>query len=163
MCFKQSHLQVTRIDTEHRKAYLDNGSVVGYSKCLLAPGGKPKTLPVLEQASSVDPEVKRRWMVFRGLEDFEYLVQVMKNVRSVAVVGGGFLGSELACALGKAGSALGVNVCQIFKEEGNLRSVLPGYLSEWSTSKVEECGVTVLPKKEVRSFVYYGLQNGLPG
>ena len=37
------------------------------------------------------------------VEDFKHLDKVTKEASSVAVVGGGFLGSELACALGKRG------------------------------------------------------------
>ena len=36
--------------------------------------------------------------------DFKDLDDAMKEAKSVAVVGGGFLGSELACALGHRGS-----------------------------------------------------------
>ena len=37
------------------------------------------------------------------IDDFKRLDEVTQNVKSVAIVGGGFLGSELACALGKKG------------------------------------------------------------
>lgn len=36
--------------------------------------------------------------------DFKDLDDAIKEAKSVAVVGGGFLGSELACALGHRGS-----------------------------------------------------------
>ncbi len=42
-------LQVVRIDASKREAHLDNGSVVSYDKCLVATGGKPKALPVLDR------------------------------------------------------------------------------------------------------------------
>ena len=35
--------------------------------------------------------------------DFKALDKVTQTAKSVAVVGGGFLGSELACALGRRG------------------------------------------------------------
>ncbi len=38
-----------RIDASKREAHLDNGSVVSYDKCLVATGGKPKALPVLDR------------------------------------------------------------------------------------------------------------------
>lgn len=35
------------------------------------------------------------------IEDFKTLDKVARNISSVAIIGGGFLGSELACALGR--------------------------------------------------------------
>lgn len=37
------------------------------------------------------------------IKDFHKLDEITRNVGSIAIVGGGFLGSELACALGKRG------------------------------------------------------------
>ena len=37
------------------------------------------------------------------INDFKKLESATDNAQAVAVVGGGFLGSELACALGKKG------------------------------------------------------------
>lgn len=37
------------------------------------------------------------------IEDFKRLDSITQSAQSIAIVGGGFLGSELACALGKRG------------------------------------------------------------
>lgn len=37
------------------------------------------------------------------IEDFQNLEAISRKVKSITIVGGGFLGSELACALGKRG------------------------------------------------------------
>ena len=55
--------------------------------------------------------------------------------RSVTVFGGGFLGSELACALGFRGKQSKLEVVQAFQEEGNMGKVLPDYLSQWTKDK----------------------------
>ena len=55
--------------------------------------------------------------------------------RSVTVFGGGFLGSELACALGFRGKQNKLEVIQAFQEDGNMGKVLPDYLSQWTTDK----------------------------
>lgn len=62
----------------------------------------------------------------------------MNGAKSVAIVGGGFLGSELACALAKRGKATGLKVTQVFADIGNMGMVLPEYLSRWTTRKIEE-------------------------
>jgi len=69
----------------------------------------------------------------------------------VVVIGGGFLGSELAVAMGDAArkSENKFTVEQIIKEEGNLGFILPDYLSRWTKGKVEECGVSVTSNARV--------------
>jgi len=73
------------------------------------------------------------------------LDDITDNVESVTIVGGGFLGSELACSLGFKGKVNNFKVNQIFKESGNMAKVLPEYLTKWTTKKVEKEGVNVIP------------------
>ena len=40
------------------------------------------------------------------------------KAKSVLVIGGGFLGSEIACALGKKSLSNGMKVTQVFPESG---------------------------------------------
>ena len=73
-------------------------------------------------------------------------------VRSITIFGGGFLGSELAVALGNRGRQTGgLEVVQAYQEAGNMGKVLPDYLSDWTTDKVRSEGVTVLPNTRVKS------------
>ena len=73
-------------------------------------------------------------------------------VRSITIFGGGFLGSELAVALGHRGRQTGgLEVVQAYQEAGNMGKVLPDYLSDWTTDKVRSEGVTVLPNTRVKS------------
>lgn len=40
---------------------------------------------------------------FLQIEDFRSLEKISREVKSITIIGGGFLGSELACALGRKG------------------------------------------------------------
>ena len=73
------------------------------------------------------------------------------DVRSITIFGGGFLGSELAVALGNRGRKSDFQVIQAYQEAGNMGKVLPDYLSEWTTDKVRSEGVTVLPNTTVKA------------
>lgn len=42
------------------------------------------------------------------IEDFRTLEKISREVKSITIIGGGFLGSELACALGRKGEYWGV-------------------------------------------------------
>lgn len=134
--------RVVKLDAANHTAYLDDGQKVKYDKCLLATGGTPKNLKEIEAAGE---EVKRRVTLYRRVEDFQKLDDVARRVKSIAIVGGGFLGSELACALGRRGRDIGLEVTQIFPESGNMGKVLPQYLSNWTTEKVRKEGVKVVP------------------
>lgn len=65
-------------------------------KVLLATGGEPKRLPMQDKNN-------KNITTFRSIEDFKKLEQLAKNGAHIAVVGGGFLGSELAVALAHRG------------------------------------------------------------
>lgn len=131
--------KVVRVDSKAQTIFLENGQSVEYEKCLLATGGKPKSLPVLDRAS---PAVKERLIYYRTANDFLRLSELTKTAKSVTIVGGGFLGSELACALGRRARILkqSLKLNQIYPESGNVGKVLPEYLSKWTTQRVRAEG-----------------------
>lgn len=91
---------VKRIDVENRIAILEDGTEIKYRECLIATGSSPKNLPVFKNATA---KVKERVSLFKTMEDYVNLRKCIDQSKSVAVIGGGFLGSELACALTKYG------------------------------------------------------------
>lgn len=131
---------VKRLSVDERKAILDDGTEIQYGKCLIATGSVPKTLEIFSNASA---EVQKKVSVFKTIADYEKLSGQLKSMKSVAVIGGGFLGSEMACALAKYGGKGSVAVHQVFREKGNMGKVLPKYLSNWTTERVQEEGVQV--------------------
>jgi len=139
--------RVVRLDTEKQVAYLSDGAEIKYGKCLLATGGSPKTLPVL---SNLPAAVEEKVTRFRKVEDFHNLDKVLQSSKSVTIFGGGFLGSELACALGQRSKLGLLEVNQAYQEAGNMAKVLPEYLSEWTTEKVKSEGVNVLPNSRIK-------------
>ncbi|XP_065885748.1 apoptosis-inducing factor 1, mitochondrial-like [Dysidea avara] len=140
--------QVTTIDPSNRNITLSNGAVIKYDKCLIATGGKPKTLPMFSEGSD---KLKSKVSVYRNINDYLQLDDVAMQKKSVLVVGGGFLGSELAVGLASRGKPNNLQITQVFPEVGNLGLVLPAELSKWTTDKVRKEGVTVLPGVVVSS------------
>ena len=63
----------------------------------MATGGEPKKLPGQSEKSD-------KITTFRTVSDFKKLDQIAKDGAHIAVIGGGFLGSELAVALAKRGN-----------------------------------------------------------
>lgn len=73
-----------------------------YIQVLLATGGEPKKLP------NQGPD-NEHVTTYRTIDDFKKLDKIAKNGAHIAVVGGGFLGSELAVALATRGR--GGSIC----------------------------------------------------
>ncbi|XP_060769395.1 apoptosis-inducing factor 1, mitochondrial isoform X3 [Neoarius graeffei] len=143
--------RVVQMDVREDKVKLSDGAEISYDKCLIATGGIPRNLQVIERASE---EVKNRTTLFRKVEDFKALEKVSRELKSITIIGGGFLGSELACALGRRSHDLGLEVIQLFPEKGNMGKVLPKYLSNWTTDKVKREGVQVLTEAVVKNVSY---------
>ncbi|KAM8742342.1 apoptosis-inducing factor 1, mitochondrial isoform 4-T4 [Acanthopagrus schlegelii] len=140
--------KVVHMDVRGNKVKLDDETEISYDKCLIATGGVPRNLQVIERAGD---EVMKRTTLFRKIEDFKALDKVSRNIQSVTIIGGGFLGSELACALGRRSNESGLEVIQMFPEKGNMGKVLPEYLSNWTTAKVKREGVKVISEALVKS------------
>ncbi|CAH3176741.1 unnamed protein product [Porites lobata] len=137
--------KVVGINSKEQKVKLDDGAEIRYDKLLLAPGGIPRNLPIFENSGD---EVKKRITLFRKIVDFKDLDDAIKEAKSVAVVGGGFLGSELACALGHRGSKkTGLNVLQIFPYGPRGQQMVKGFLSDFPYIFIE--GVSVIPNSTV--------------
>ncbi|KAM6354320.1 apoptosis-inducing factor 1, mitochondrial isoform 2-T2 [Alca torda] len=140
--------KVVHMDVRGNTVKLNDGTQISYDKCLIATGGSPRNLPAIERAGK---DVQQRLTLFRKIEDFKSLEKISREVKSITIIGGGFLGSELACALGRRARTRGLEVIQLFPENGNMGKVLPEYLSNWTTEKVRKEGVNVMPNAVVKS------------
>ncbi|KAI9013999.1 apoptosis-inducing factor, mitochondrion-associated, C-term-domain-containing protein [Phycomyces nitens] len=134
--------RVAKLNVDKRTVTLDDGSEIYYNKVLLATGGTPKKFPGVQDANVTS---------FRSIDDFKLLESKAKDGAHIAVVGGGFLGSELAVALAHRAEKQNIKVTQVFPEEGNMANVFPTYLTKWTTSKVRDLGVDVKSNKAIKS------------
>ena len=84
-------------------------------------GGTPRNLDVLKSNTDLNEKIT----LFRKVEDFFKLNEITQKIKSISIIGGGFLGSELACALGSRGRDpnYDLKVTQIYRENGNMAKV----------------------------------------
>ncbi|HET7752372.1 MAG TPA: FAD-dependent oxidoreductase [Anaeromyxobacteraceae bacterium] len=106
-------VRVASIDRSAKRVVLDGGESIGYERLLLATGVTPRRLPFGEGV-----------VYYRTIEDFRR-VQSLPVGKHVAVVGGGFIGSEMAASLTTAG----YRVTLVFPEEGIGARLFPRDLS----------------------------------
>jgi 3-phenylpropionate/trans-cinnamate dioxygenase ferredoxin reductase subunit len=123
---------VARLDTGKRVAVLADGRELPYDKCLLATGGRARQI---DQAPC-GPRI----VSLRTLDDAMRLRGLIAQSRSVAVIGGGFLGLEFAASASRRG--LRVTVF----EQGAclLPRALPAVFAEKLRAKHEAQGVRIV-------------------
>lgn len=147
---------VDKLNVAEQKVVLDDGTEITYEKCLLATGSTPKSLDIFDHSPA---NIKDKIFSFKSIKDFEKLKGRIEKSKNVAIIGSGFLGSELACALAHYGQQGRLNVFQLFHESGNMGKVLPAYLSKWTTDRIRDVGVEVMPDTQVSNVeVYEGNQ-----
>lgn len=145
------NIRLTHLDADKKTAHLENGQQIKYEKCLLAPGGRPKTLPELERSPN---KVKERILYFRTADDFLKLEKISETAKSIVIIGGGFLGTELACALANRTPDDNLPkdqvIYQLYPETGVLGRILPAHLSQFISLKVQAEGAKLLPNVAVK-------------
>lgn len=129
--------RITRLDRETRAATDAHGVVYTYDKLLLATGASPRKL------DDASPQV----IYFRTLGDYRKLREQAARGRRFAVVGGGFIGSEIAAALAGAGK----EVTLFFPEAGIGAGVFPEDHARFLNDYYRERGVDVRAGAEVAS------------
>ena len=83
------------LDPVERRVTDDHGATYRYEKLLLATGGAPRRLPRAADSDSI--------LYYRTLDDYQRLRALVDQRQRFAVVGGGFIGSEIAAALAMNG------------------------------------------------------------
>ena len=120
-----------QLDPENKRVTDDQGTVYGYDKLLLATGGTPRRLPFGD----------KQIIYFRTLDDYERLRTLTAEGQRFAVIGGGFIGSEVAAALAMNGKA----VVMAFPAEGIGSRMFPPDLAKFLNDFYRQKGVEVLP------------------
>lgn len=129
---------VVGLDPEAREVSDDSGQTYRYQKLLLATGGSPRELPFA--GGNV--------IYYRTFRDFKRLRALTDEKQRFAVVGGGFIGSELAAALASQGK----QVTMVFPEPAVGAGRFPDALGEYLNDYYEEQGVRILAGESVVGF-----------
>jgi NADPH-dependent 2,4-dienoyl-CoA reductase/sulfur reductase-like enzyme len=130
------------LDLKHKRVVDDRGTEYGFDKLLLATGVTPRRLPV-----------GGHWITYyRTLKDYQRLRQEAARGQRFAVIGGGFIGSEIAAALAMNGK----EVVMILPEAGIGSRLFPSDLAGFLNDYYREHGVEVLTHSRVSDVVRRG-------
>jgi 3-phenylpropionate/trans-cinnamate dioxygenase ferredoxin reductase component len=122
--------RIVSLDPTAHEARDDQGETYRYERLLLATGGQPRRLP-----GGGDDEV----VYFRTLDDFRRLRSLADGHGSFVVIGGGFIGSEIAAAL----VTNGCTVTMVFPEDGIGARIFPPTVSAALNDYYRDRGVDV--------------------
>jgi 3-phenylpropionate/trans-cinnamate dioxygenase ferredoxin reductase component len=126
--------RIVSVDLAGHTALNDAGEKYSWEKLLLATGARPRQIPGAEGVV---------W--FRTLEDYRRMREVAVDGAHIVVIGGGFIGSELAASLADNGC----RVTMLFPEPGVGDRLFPADLSASVTDYYREKGIEVLTGEKV--------------
>jgi NADPH-dependent 2,4-dienoyl-CoA reductase/sulfur reductase-like enzyme len=122
---------VRQLDPRAKRVTDDQGTVYGYGKLLLATGGTPRRFPFGGE----------QVIYFRTLDDYKGLRALTETGQHFAVIGGGFVGSEIAAAL----AINGRKVTMVFPDAAIGSRMFPADLSRFLNDFYRQKGVEVIP------------------
>jgi len=128
---------ITQLDTKNKSVCDDQGNEFTYGKLLLATGGSPVYLPF----------AKDDIIYYRDFQDYLRLRALTEQGNHFLVIGGGFVGSEIAAAL----NMIGKKATMIFPEEAIGASIYPSELAYYLNDYYRQKGVDVLTNDSVVS------------
>jgi len=124
--YRENEIEILRnykaveIDIQGRRVIFAHGGVINFDKLLLATGSIPRTPSI--QGVNVPG-----FFLLRSLSDAESILQALKKIKKIVVIGAGFIGLEVASAL--RSRDLMVNV--VSPEEIPMTNVFGDRIGQW--------------------------------
>lgn len=127
--------RITFLQLDPKQVTVEHGEVYTFDKLLLATGGTPRELPF--GGDSI--------IYYRTLDSYERLRGLANAHDRFVVIGGGFIGSEVAAALAMNDR----QVTMLFPEGGICERIFPPEMVKFLNDYYREKGVEVLPGMQV--------------
>ena len=127
--------KITQLDMHKKNARDEKGNEYTFNKLLLATGGSPKHLPFGGEDI----------IYFRSFQDYQQLRALSERGENFLVIGGGFIGSEIAAAL----TMVGKKVTLVFPDEAIGASIYPNELAHYLNDYYRQKGVEVVTNDSV--------------
>jgi len=129
--------KATQLDPNKKTVRDDQGDEYTYDKLLIATGGSPNHLPLENEDITY----------YRSFQDYKHLRAMTEQGDHFVVIGGSFIGSELAAAL----TIVGKKVTMIFPGEAISENIFPSDLALFINDYYRQKGVEVLTGDTVAS------------
>ncbi len=134
--------KATAIDREEKTVTLDSGEAIGYEKLLLTTGSVPLIPPI----PGVDME--NVFSIKKDVAYLDHLLDVLKKSKDVVIIGGGFIGMEMADECRKLNSA---NITVVEMLSHCLFMVFDEDICVRTEEELAEAGITIRTSQQVKS------------
>lgn len=122
--------EVFSLDVHGHSALLTNGKTIAWEHCVIATGGKARTIAGL-------PPGTAHIHYLRTIADALRLRKEMRQCRSVLIIGGGFLGLEVA----STARSMGLSATVLESGDRVLGRAVPPDMSSWLHQSITAAGV----------------------
>lgn len=122
--------KAVQLDPANKSVVDEQDDEYTYDKLLLATGGTPNHLPF----------GNGNIIYYRNFQDYQQLRSMSENSNQFVVIGGSFIGSEIAAAL----TIVGKKVTMIFPGNGISENIFPADLSHFLVDYYREKGVDIV-------------------
>lgn len=129
--------KVSQLDPKKKCVRDDGGDEYTYDKLLIATGGLPNHLPF----------GNGNIIYYRNFQDYKHLRNLTENGNHFVVIGGSFIGSEIAAAL----TIVGKKVTMVFPGEAISANIFPSDLAHFLNDYYRGKGVEVVTGDSVAS------------
>jgi 3-phenylpropionate/trans-cinnamate dioxygenase ferredoxin reductase subunit len=133
------------IDRANKNVQLADGEAVGYAKLLLATGREPRRL-------RLDDAIAERVLYLRDLADADRLRKALRRDARIAIVGGGFIGLEVAASA----AALGCRPLVIELAPRLLSRMVPAAIAAFLHTRHTVAGVEILLEARLQGIALAG-------
>ena len=96
--------KITNVDFEKNKIISDNGEVYNYNKLLIATGSKNRQIKIDNTVNNIENDI----IYLRDIKDSKKIRNRLKFSNELIIVGGGFIGLEIASAASQLGKKVSV-------------------------------------------------------
>ncbi len=130
--------KAVRVDAGESFVLDEDGNRYDYSKLLIATGGRPREIPKAGKAVHY----------YRTVEDYLELTAALAKTGDFLIVGGGFIGAELAAGIAHHGKKVSI----LMRGDKLLSNVFPADLSAFVTDFYRQKGVILITGEDPLSF-----------
>jgi 3-phenylpropionate/trans-cinnamate dioxygenase ferredoxin reductase subunit len=127
--------KIVSLNADEKSVQDDQGNDYHGEVLLLATGGRPRRLDFGGEAI----------LYFRTLEDYRRLEEMSAVGQNFSVIGGGFIGAEVAAALAMNGK----KVSMLFPDDGIGGRIYPHDLSQFITAYFRKKGIDIFPGVQI--------------